>query len=140
MFEIAKEPLGERWSVNLNKYSCYFFTVPSYLVRRTVLCTETGNIGERHANLQIKFHSCKHPEELLQRTVSCKFAAYTGSQALLEEKKNSLEKYVFLKFGFEEKSDFCIFSKHGGSEGVGMERIRSTLEDLENFLCFVFPL
>lgn len=56
------------------------------------------------------------------------------------KKKNSLEKYVFLKFGFEEKSDFCIFSKHGGSEGVGMERIRSTLEDLENFLRFVFPL
>lgn len=49
-----------------------------------------------------------------------------------------LKKYVFLKFDFEEKSDFCIFSKHGGSEGVEKERISEALGKTWRFFFALF--
>lgn len=48
------------------------------------------------------------------------------------------KKYVFLKFDFEEKSDLCIFSKHGGSEGVEMGRISEALWKTWRFFFALF--
>lgn len=65
-FEVAQGPLGERWCVNPNKYSCCFIiVVKSYVVRNTGCWNQIGSKEGLCSQLKIVFHSCKRPKELL---------------------------------------------------------------------------
>ena len=54
-----------------------------------ILAVEMGLRAQKgiHSQWKVVFHSRNHPKELLAEIFSCKFATFTGIQALLEKKK-----------------------------------------------------
>ena len=53
-----------------------------------ILAVEMGLRAQKgiHSQWKVVFHSRNHPKELLAEVFSCKFATFTGIQALLEKK------------------------------------------------------
>ena len=115
MLEVAQGPLGKGWCVNPNRYSCYFIIAAmSYVVRNTGCWNGAESSEGIHSPWKVVFQRCNHPRELLAEIFSCKFATFTGVQALLKKKKKPSKMR-----SSKHLASYSILLRHLSMHGVG---------------------